>query len=330
VIIRAQQEDFCVVLKDLWEKSKWCNPNWGSRSKIYNFERLAERSAVSDISFLLVLDKRPVIAFLGFIDNHDISTIDIPCITVEDNINLTERASRMFMKELDRIMQKKNVNLWYRDYIVDGSISKVSHHLLSRGMIVSQVFSKVIDLDSEEVLLKRKIRHSYKALINWGMRELNPQVLDSKKMTWDHMVLFRELHIRESGKVTRSEASWKRQYEMVKNEEAFVVFGALDNKIVTVGFFLYNQTNCYYLSSASRRDLFDKPLFHAMMWTAILFAKRLGCKWFEVGEIYLPNRPADKQITKKQQDISKFKAGFGGETRMFLDLMLDNGLDSAS
>jgi hypothetical protein len=59
------------------------------------------------------------------------------------------------------------------------------------------------------------------------------------------------------------------------------------------------------------------------MWTAISHVKELGCKWFEVGEQLYPNHPSEKPPTKKELGISEFKAGFGGMTRMFLDLKLD-------
>ena len=62
------------------------------------------------------------------------------------------------------------------------------------------------------------------------------------------------------------------------------------------------------------------------MWTAILHAKELGCKWFEVGEQYFQNHPAETPPTKKELGISDFKAGFGGESRVFLDVKLESNL----
>ena len=134
---------------------------------------------------------------------------------------------------------------------------------------------------------------------------------------------FRQLHILQSGRETRSEASWRRQLEMVQTGDAFLVQGHIDDELVSSGFFINSKTNCYYLSSASRRDLFQQPLFHAIMWTAILQAKKLGCRWFEVGEQIFPNYLKGQIPTKKELDISDFKAGFGGDTCMFLDLKLD-------
>ena len=140
---------------------------------------------------------------------------------------------------------------------------------------------------------------------------------------------FRSLHIREAGRETRSEESWRRQFEIIKSKQAFLVLGKINDTLVSAGLFIYNEINCRYWVSASRRDLFDKPLFHAIMWTAILYAKNLGCRWFELGERYFPNHSEDRTPTTKELGISDFKSGFGGETRMFLDLTLDNSLVSA-
>jgi lipid II:glycine glycyltransferase (peptidoglycan interpeptide bridge formation enzyme) len=179
------------------------------------------------------------------------------------------------------------------------------------GALVKPVYSQIIDLSSEKATKKASIRKSYGSLINWGIRELHPNVYDATTITWEHMEAFRQIHIKEAGRKTRSKMSWKRQYEMVQAGEAFVVLGNLENEIVSAGFFMTNKTNCYYLSSASRRDLFEKPLFHALMWTAILYAKKHGCRWFEVGEQLFPNHLEGQLPTKKELGISDFKAGFG-------------------
>jgi len=119
---------------------------------------------------------------------------------------------------------------------------------------------------------------------------------------------------------TRSIESWCRQFEAIQAEEAFLVLGEFEGEMVTAGYFPYSETNCLYGSSASRRDLFDKPLFHAIMWTAILHAKEIGCRWFEVGEQLYSKQFEEKSPSKKELGISDFKAGFGGETKMYLYL----------
>ena len=150
-----------------------------------------------------------------------------------------------------------------------------------------------------------------------------PQVFDKSQLTWEHMEAFRQLHIREAGRKTRSEKSWRRQFEMVQAGEAFVILGEWNDRLVSAGFYFMNKTNCFYGSSASRRDLFDKPLFHALMWKAILHVKEIGCHWLEVGEQVFPSQTSESTPTLKELGISEFKAGFGGQTRMYLDVLLD-------
>jgi len=81
------------------------------------------------------------------------------------------------------------------------------------------------------------------------------------------------------------------------------------------------RSHCFYASSASRRDLFEKPLFHALLWKAIEYAKTLGIKIFETGAQY--PKFMDKKITPKEFSIAKFKSGFGGLSKLNIILDLD-------
>lgn len=179
-----------------------------------------------------------------------------------------------------------------------------------------------IDLNNSERELKSNIRKSYKSLISWGIRELTPKIFDVSNISWEIMNDFRLLHIKESGKETMSELSWKKRFEAVKRNEAFIILGYYRTKLVTAGYFPTSTTHCYYGSSASRRDLFDKPLFHAILWMAILHAKKIGCSWFEVGDQIYLSYVKENSLSMKEINISKFKAGFGGKIRVFLDLEL--------
>ena len=108
---------------------------------------------------------------------------------------------------------------------------------------------------------------------------------------------------------------------MIKAKEAFMIFGYINDELIACGLFMYNESNCYYGVSVSNRKLFDKPINHSLLWNAILYAKNIHCKWFDFGEQVYKNHPKEVP-TKKELGISNFKAGFGGETRVFLDLEL--------
>jgi hypothetical protein len=278
-------------------------------------------------SFTVNVDGTSVLAFIGTEVKRN-GVINLggysgrPCIAIQKDPLLTSKITNFFFKENDALISKANVTIHYRDFLINGNLSILSRHLLSKGACIKQSFSQVIDLEIDEIELKRSIRKSYLSLINWGIRELIPVVFTKDNLTWEIMKSFRKLHIQESGKDTRTEESWKKQFDMVKLGNAFVVVGKLNNELVSAGFFTTSDDSCFYGASASRRDLFKKPIFHALMWTAITHAKKMGCRWFESGEQFYPVNSENNQPSEKELGISKFKAGFGGKTKMFLDLKL--------
>ena len=320
---------------EYWHLLNKINVSYECRSPIYSRSELEyyqqrpldEGKKLNNRSFVLMWEKNPVVAFLGAtVESNkkvDLLFYEAPCVIVEDKLKLTACTVKYFLREFDKIQNRITGDIWYRDYLVDGNVSFLTTHLLKKGAIAKPIFSKVIDLSLDKTLLWRKIRKSYSSLINNGLRDMELYIVTREDVAWDHILRFRSLHIRVSGGETRSEKSWHKQFKAIQNGEAFLVLGELKGDMITAGYFSYSNMNCIYGSSASRRDLFHKPLFHAIMWTAILHAKKNGCRWFEVGEQFFKNHPIDKPPTSKEIDISNFKAGFGGDTKSYLDIKLN-------
>ena len=57
---------------------------------------------------------------------------------------------------------------------------------------------------------------------------------DNPNINWEIMNQFRLLHIQEAGRETRSEETWRRQLEMVKKSEAFVVCAYRKNQLINL------------------------------------------------------------------------------------------------
>lgn len=282
-----------------------------------------------DESFVIKIDHKIVFVFIGI---KTIKQLDLninaysgrPCALFFNEKLLTKKSLNLLFDKLNEFTSEDNIKLHYRDFLLQGNISPLSRHLLSIGAHTQNHFTYVIDLEQSVEILKRDIRKSYMSLINWGLRELKPFVHSKDtNFSWSDMKSFRDLHTKVSGRNTRSERSWRRQYEMVLAGEAFIVIGKFDNNLVSAGFFTNSKDSCYYGASASKRDLFEKPIFHSLMWIAILHAKSIGCKWFEVGEQLYPEigNPTQKEI-----GISQFKAGFGGTIKTFIDIKLSKKL----
>jgi FemAB family protein len=166
-----------------------------------------------------------------------------------------------------------------------------------------------IDLNQSISNIKKDFRKGHKAAINWATKNIKVRIATSRNISWNDIENFRNLHIQVSGRKTRSKKTWHIQYDMIKNDEAFVVLGEKGGELITSALFQYSDNSCYYSVSASNRELFDKPISHILIWKAINQAKSIGCQSFEVGEqIY------DKENREKESRISDFKRGFGGST----------------
>ena len=328
-IINSKDPNFWNLLNNIDAGLEWRSTIYSKCNLAYYQQRpLDEEKNLNNKSFILQWDQDPVIAFLGAtVESNkkaDLLFYEAPCVVIEDRSKLTANTTKAFLREFNKVQNSITGSIWYRDYLIGGNVSFLTTYLLKKGAVVEPEFSRVIDLSLDKALLWRKIRKSYSSLINNGLRDMKPCIITKKEVTWNHVLRFRELHIYVSGRETRSEESWRRQFEEVQNGEAFLVLGELEGDMVTAGYFNYSDMNCIYSSSASRRDLFHKPLFHAIMWVAILHAKKIGCRWFEVGEQYFQNHPRNEPPTIKELGISDFKAGFGGDTRVYLDIKLNS------
>lgn len=222
-------------------------------------------------------------------------------------------------EELQKLLQaNETATAYYLEH--RPTLSPVSRLLLDAGSKATPRFSQIINLLAPETQLRSQLRKSYKSLINWGTKNLQLRLLDHTNVTTEAMEQFRQLHIEVAGRETRSKESWGLQFEMIRQREAFAVLGDLDGQLVTAALFLHSPRYCFYGVSASKRELFEKPLGHIVLWTAILQAKKIGCQFFESGEQLFPQQGATPP-TPKELNISSFKKGFAGETHPRLEIV---------
>ena len=77
-------------------------------------------------------------------------------------------------------------------------------------------------------------------------------------------------------KKTRSTESWSFQKNAILNSEAFLICLRDDeNKLIGAGYFSYTLDQGVYAIAAYDRELFQKPLGHAVQYAAIKELKKL-------------------------------------------------------
>ena len=322
MIIDSNDKNFNEYWDKLSSKVGFYSPLYSQSSQNY-YNQIASDNGfeLTNISFIFIENNSAIFGFKGVIcsqaNTEIINFYDIPSISIEDSELFTYKSKKNILKYFDNILTKVKF-ISYRDYLLSGNMTIISGHLLENNIFSSPEFTQIISLKKDEDFLRKGLRKSYKSLINWGLKEINLELVDSKTITWDHIEKFKDLHIYVSGRETRSLNSWKKQFDAVKSGSAFILLGNINQKVVTAGLFMHTNEHCFYAVSASDRDLFDKPMMHCLIWKAMLHAKSINCSLFEMGQQFYLNKSLNTTPTDKELGISKFKSGFGGLTNFSL------------
>lgn len=164
-----------------------------------------------------------------------------------------------------------------------------------------------LDLRQDMAEIKRNIRSSYKSLITGGMRIWSVGALDTVEQSiWDE---FRHLHLRVSGRKTRSDESWALQLEDIGHHCAFLLYlRNSDGEMVGGGLFNFTRDEGVYAVGVYDRSLFDKPLGHVVQYRAIEELKKRGVRWYKIG--WRPFHSETPTPTDKEVSIGEFKQGF--------------------
>lgn len=186
---------------------------------------------------------------------------------------------------------------WHQQCMSAGAMNQTRHDLFT-------------DLSPDLATIRSTFRKSYRPLINVALKTWHLGVMDASNANADTWAAFRQLHKDVAGRTTRSDATWKLQWQMLLTREAFLVtlHDTVDQRMVGAGLFQLTRDEGLYAVGAYDRTLFDKPLGHAVQQRAIETLKDLGVSWYLLGERHYrqnPHNPSSKEVS-----IGEFKQGF--------------------
>lgn len=186
---------------------------------------------------------------------------------------------------------------WYKQAIQLSTSISVKHELY-------------VDLSLSVNEIRSFYRKSYKPFINKGLREWHYNIYEEGNIDKKKWKEFKDFHLKVSGRITRNNLTWDKQYQMIKLGQAFLItlHGTKDGKLVGCGFFQHTKDEGMYAVAAYDRTLFNKPLGHVVQQAAIEHMKTLGLKWYKLGDRLYANNSISP--SKKEIDISIFKEGF--------------------
>ena len=132
--------------------------------------------------------------------------------------------------------------------------------------------------------------------------------LDRKKFN-----LIQELHLRISGRKTRSDKTWDLQYNSIKNDSGFALLSLdQEKKLLNSAVYFYKSKYHAYYGTGLYTEHSKKNLYgYSIIWKAILYCEARGITKCELDDNV--KFQGQSYLDKKLIDISFLKSGFGGD-----------------
>ncbi len=175
-----------------------------------------------------------------------------------------------------------------------------------------------IDLDDSEEKIFKNLKSNLRYEINKTKKNKDIQVKIINKENYSKNLIFEmmETHSIVSGRQTRSKDTWLINEQMILQNQGFISVVYYKSKAVSYSFFFHNSRMIYYFSSATLREYFKySGISHLSLWEAILYAKKIYIKKFNLGLTnYLYTRN-DVNISSKEKNIAFFKSRYCGKKK---------------
>ena len=225
-----------------------------------------------------------------------------------DDISQKNKAYKALIKKLNETLISNDFSeiMYYNnDFLISEYYSKT--------FLVEAEFNSYVDLSLPEDQLKANLRKSYKSLVNWGEKNMEYVLVDSKNPDYSRFISFKDFHISTAGRKTRSDRSWDLQYESVIANEGYLMIGYLSGIIVSGSLIFHGKREAYYGVGVYNRELMKKNIAigHYNMFSAILQAKKIGLSLFQSGFLVSSNND------QKELNIFRFKIGFSNTMKVY-------------
>lgn len=216
----------------------------------------------------------------------------------------------LLQEYLDIALDSKAINL--RHFDIDSEYSDFLYDtLLRNGFTPELSFISIVDLSTSLEVLWKKIRKSYKPLINSMMNRYKINIATSNEDIKEWIDLYACAYSRSGKELSKD--TMNRMFYLYELGKSTVFLIYDENGELIAGLdVVHNSYMAYYSLSAILPGYESYGSFaHYLMWYAISYFKSQKLKFFEIGTIHYqsvrPWSPSEKEIS-----ISHFKSGMGG------------------
>jgi hypothetical protein len=248
----------------------------------------------------------------------------LPSPVVEDALVRSdrERVLAAVFAEVDRLAAKEGAaRASFRESVLTPRIlaPQVSpaNELVRFGCIDDSLQTHVLDLRPDAARLWSDMRRSYHSVIHRAGERFAFQLLDASTVTDELFRLYRELHHKDAGRVTRPLETFEMMLGWIRSGNALLAQAVFENRVLACALAIVYKGGAYYASGCTDPD-FEDPgaLGPYLQWNVIEGLKARGVTHYELGwQFYGPQLAYVP--SKKDLSIAFFKRGFGGTTLPF-------------
>lgn len=179
-------------------------------------------------------------------------------------------------------------------------------------------------LESEEEIL-RKMRKGHKAAIKAVYRDggFHVDLFDRTNITREMLLKFKEIHRKDAGRQTRTDASWDCMYDWISAGQAFLALLWLDEiGDYACGALIMTYKDAAYYGSFATLDsrLLKGCGGYAVQWSVIRRLKADGCRIYNMGRNYFGVESG------KLHEIAKYQRGFRTVEYPEISYVVDYGI----
>jgi FemAB family protein len=190
---------------------------------------------------------------------------------------------------------KNNVTEWLTESIFQNQFGLSQWDKLSTESAhkIDTKFSWFHNLSNEDQSIKSQLRKGSRSSVQAGIDYWLTSTMDTNNIDKNIWSEFENLHLKVSGRKTRSQKTWDLQLEQIVNGEAILVYGRDPKNFILIGaaLFVHTKHESLYAVAAYVRDELPMPISHAIQYVAMEYMKNNGVYWHKIGEALLNEMP---------------------------------------
>jgi hypothetical protein len=140
-------------------------------------------------------------------------------------------------------------------------------------------------------------------------------IIDQNSADYELHELYRAMHAKCAGGVTRVKETFDKQFEMLENDFASLIGLKYKDKFIGFNYFFHFQKTVIYASGADDPEYENSkiPIYHVILWNAIKYYKQREFDFIEFSQPcgYNKINGFNDYLDEKQINISHFKRGMG-------------------